>query len=65
MLYSQAVLLAASVAEQTGQPQFVVGREDQWAFGNHHLKPIEGFAVHEVKPAPSGSQPPSLRTTGL
>jgi hypothetical protein len=53
MLYTDAVLAAAWVAEQTRKPQFVVGRDEQWAVGNHRVKPIEGFTVHKVVPRPS------------
>jgi hypothetical protein len=54
MLYIDAVLLAMRVAEQTGTPQFVVGRDDRWAIGNYRLKPIESFTVHKVAAALGG-----------
>jgi hypothetical protein len=53
MLYTDAVLVATRVAEQTGNPQFVVGRGEQWAVGHFQLKPIDGFTVQKVE-APRG-----------
>jgi hypothetical protein len=55
MLYADAVMVAAMVAEQTGKPQFVVGRGEQWAVGNFQLKPMDGFTVQKVE-APADVQ---------
>ena len=63
LLYQTALKLAARIAGQTGKPQFVVGRDDRWAFGNFAPEPIEGFFVQQVV-APAlgaGAQAPAAR----